>query len=863
MEYLKAFIKTILQTIPLYALFLAVFIALCVLLGAVLITVLRRYSLWNVLGRVIAQPDSAGTLISNRYSDRFLLRNSGLIERFARKGYPHIVKLTGIGRLWTERLIQKKRKGDFLRVLQFSPETGLFKCFLVSLEKRGLARHLLNWIEQAEDYLALQKLALSGRGEDFNGRKAAALLHNWLQRIREMTGDPEWASRYFSLKILLHDGDEKSVRAVWDGLKDTHPLIRMTVVREFVTDERGRLASELGRLFLRDPAFEVRRTAWARIQGEFLDLHSIDPKKLSHEEVIHLLELLRPGSKEDENVALQHIEGEDLELRFIAAQFLELCGTLERMILEVDLGDREGLERNFSLLSKASQVNVTSFLVATERTDNPASLLIAARILKENGNRPLITHVAKKVFRMMDARSGYMEIYEATLNSISVRGNDEALRLLDRELFKRKSSRTHIEPILNALPGRSDSFFLDTLFLFLRDPEFPAKKALREALERMPASLVLPEILAILRAGRTYFPHAVRILALMVLGEMKLPYCFQTVLENLPTLPLNEARQLARVLSSFPMDVFIEKTKCLLESSDSKVRSALVSCLPATGKKDFLPFIRECLKDADPQVRIASVWALVEYNDTRTLNRLTSMLRDPLERVRVETAKALGANGSDFILESLRETLIDKNELETVKQAAIIGLGSSGTLSSIDILIEGLDSETSLDEQLTRALAEKTEKQEVAHLIERFRGAVQSVRDKLKEVFKAMGERGEPALVELLKEENPSLHSFLAEILEDTGFVESAIRGLSHREMSVRREAAEVLCLVATESAYRGIVIAARDPDDEVRVKVVKALERLETEEGKKILSSLSHDPERRIRRYTHWALERLKAKAL
>jgi len=43
----------------------------------------------------------------------------------------------------------------------------------------------------------------------------------------------------------------------------------------------------------------------------------------------------------------------------------------------------------------------------------------------------------------------------------------------------------------------------------------------------------------------------------------------------------------------------------------------------------------------------------------------------------------------------------------------------------------------------------------------------------------------------------------------------------------------------------------------------VKALERLETDDGADILQSLQMDPERRVRKYTQWALERLRAKAL
>jgi HEAT repeat protein len=59
------------------------------------------------------------------------------------------------------------------------------------------------------------------------------------------------------------------------------------------------------------------------------------------------------------------------------------------------------------------------------------------------------------------------------------------------------------------------------------------------------------------------------------------------------------------------------------------------------------------------------------------------------------------------------------------------------------------------------------------------------------------------------------------------------------------------------------MVLAARDPDEEVRIQVIKALEKLETKEGRNILTALEGDPDRRIRKYTHWALERLKAKAL
>ena len=126
-----------------------------------------------------------------------------------------------------------------------------------------------------------------------------------------------------------------------------------------------------------------------------------------------------------------------------------------------------------------------------------------------------------------------------------------------------------------------------------------------------------------------------------------------------------------------------------------------------------------------------------------------------------------------------------------------------------------------------------------------------------------MRENGEQGLAELLREDIPSLKPFVVEILEATGYVESRIRKLSHKDPSVRRESAEFLSLVGTKSAFRGIVLAVRDPDEEVRVEVTKALEKLETKDDKAILHSLENDPDRRVRKYTHWAIERLRAKSL
>ena len=137
------------------------------------------------------------------------------------------------------------------------------------------------------------------------------------------------------------------------------------------------------------------------------------------------------------------------------------------------------------------------------------------------------------------------------------------------------------------------------------------------------------------------------------------------------------------------------------------------------------------------------------------------------------------------------------------------------------------------------------------------------LRDKIMNVFKLMGESGEEALKKLLSEDIASLKEPITEILETTGYVEHVIRKLSHRDPRIRKSAAEFLSMMGTKSAFRGIVLAARDPDQDVRVQVTRALEKLNSKSGEDILESLKSDPDKRVRKFTMWALARTKAKSI
>jgi HEAT repeat protein len=215
------------------------------------------------------------------------------------------------------------------------------------------------------------------------------------------------------------------------------------------------------------------------------------------------------------------------------------------------------------------------------------------------------------------------------------------------------------------------------------------------------------------------------------------------------------------------------------------------------------------------------------------------------------------------LIETLAGVLADDNEVEPVKLAAVDGLAASEGNESIDVLCDAFEHHEELREPIVRALSRKTGQKQLEHLMGALKDAVPAVKQGICDAVRLMGETGEQAIADLLRADIASLRTQIAATLEDTGYIEANIRKLSHRDPAVRRTAAEVLSYIDSISAFRGIVLAARDPDQDVRVNVVRALERLDSKEGEGILKQLQEDPDRRVRKYTAWALERYKARAL
>lgn len=821
----------------------------------------------RALEKVAENPINAKEWFHDRFERKYILKRSDLIEKFAEEHDRKIVSLTGVDELWIGELKLHGKKKDFQRVIRYAPERGLFPCFLTALQREELAGELTGWLKSEGEFLPLRKLGLATNGEDFDGEAALKILFDRVDQLRELAGDPEWTVRHFALNTLIYDSQSTRSKAIIEeSLNDPRPEIREFAMKRTRESDYTGLYEALEKAFLTDPVFDVRSTAIERIRKEFGDRLTLDPEKLKKEEVLHVLELLRIDNPADESIALHFLDNDNLEYRLPAAHYLAQAGVLKRLALEIHPGDEEAIARSHRLLKKAIEVEETSFFSILEETGNPATLILCGRLLLESENRSdAITNLAKKTFGLPREGKNFVDIYEITLRCIQERGNSNSYYLYNKELSARKNDPQLIELLLEHFSPESAEIVKKTILDMIYDENFTATEKLEHAASGFPRPLIIPDILKILKSKRGSVAQEVRKRALRILGRFQIPYSLQVVIEQLPSLETEDAREFVEILSGFPEDELNHWIQYYLNGSDSPLRAALILALPALETHKHTREIKKALKDSDPDVRIAAVYSLVALKESEVLDQQSPVLRDPVERVRMESAKILGAHASEKVIHTFGEIIDDDDEALSVKTAAIRGLAHSPHKTSIELLIRSLNREgqdPQFKTELLEALSKKTEKHQVKFILEKFKDATPRLRQDLTQAFHFMGDAGAGAMMDLMEEDIPSLKPFIVEVLENTGTVEANIRKLRHRDPSRRKEAASFLSAVGSRSSFRGLVMAAQDPDEDVRILVIRALESLETEDGKKLLEDLQKDPDRRVRRYTHWAMERLKAKS-
>ncbi len=810
---------------PLWAL---VFLVVLVLLCVVLAVVISRRRLIKTALRVFDSKEKESALAA-RLAARprvlnILLKKKGddVITRFELQEY------------LLERFRRKKHPDDAKRVLTLAADAGAFSVLEAALEKKSAAEVFTLWLQEKPSYPHILSLGLSSDWKTMNIPAVRRLLLPVLDQIPEFAGHPDACVRFFALRLLLQESDPVALRAVKEAFADSNELIRRTVAEKGLSSTPDELFPLLFSLVLNDPSSDVRESARRRIENQFPRKWKLQPEKLSAPQALHVLQQLKTNSAEDENTALVMLQSRQPECRLGAARFLEKSGVLNRLFAGASRGDIEDWERRKKLLCCAMSVGVYSFLEQIKQISKTGILLLAADLLSseygESADRSLVTVLADQIFfkRHLLNNSDWEELYYRTVTLVCRQGNAKARQLLFRELQSRRRDKALLDYILPLLPPDEASVFRPVLLDFLTDPDFPSPRAFVSLMEKLPPSMFMNPVMEILESDSSASALPVRILALSTLGIWKQDCTLQTVIENLPLLPRRDRRNLTGYLESVDTQMLEERVVFVLDSPDAGIREALISALPLHFIVKFRRKIQKCLKDAHPQVRISALQALLEDSSDSSSGQIPALLNDPVLTVRREACFLTALKPALPYHEELIRILQNTEEDDSVRQSVLEGLRASLRPEALHLLVKALSAESDIYPQVVKSLASKKEKTDLEAMMEHFKTADEPLKTALVEVFVLMGEPCEKMIIQLLFEKNADNHPFLTELLTRTGCIESLSRTLSHSQLSVRKKTIQILELVGTPAALRGMASAHKDPSPEIRKKAQAAAASLE-----------------------------------
>jgi len=795
-------------------------------------------------------------ILLNTYSRDYIIKKSHAVYKFLlnmdineAKNFLYEISLADV---WVNALAQYADREYFRGILRFGIEEGYFYCFKHSLLSDKFKKEFIQWLKRDESNL--KKIAIAGNGQSFNGLKAYKVLQDFFPLIKEMIIYNDWRYRYFSLIILLNDKDSATEKMLFELFKDSESVIRITLISNFDPDDYTSLQKHLFYLILHDPNPEVRKAAIHRYHKTFNDFPVFELSDLNDEEALHLIEALRIGNKDDERLAVDIIlNRENLEVRYSAAHFLDNSGALSRFSRELDLSDSEDWERKKSIFLRAVESGARDFLKSLLEKGNREAMLMIGRIFEYKVDNAILPQYIKKAISYNDPT-----IYELAMKAAAIYNGREEKQLILKEFKDKLNNKPFLNILTETVKLLPDEEYIDPLIEVLRNHS-DLKEHVKEALLNKEEKPLINKIISIVKNEAEDLQ--LKIDLLFVIAELKTDYCLSFLIENLTLIPVKWMSEMGKILSQYPKDILKKKINYYLNQIDGKIRANLIALIPNTELKEFHEQIKQSITDIDPLVRIASTFALIDIGDKNSVKMALSLLRDPVEKVREEVAYALARTGNTEYLKVLKEIFFDDNEVTPVKLSILKGLSECKMEKATNLLLDFLDQSKELRKEIIHALSRHVYEKGLILIIERLKDSGKEIQKDIITAIKDMGIEAKPFLMDLLESKLTRLKEEVSMVMDEIGGTDEEIKKLSHRDPKKRREAAKTLSSIQTIKSFRGLIIASRDPDNEVRVNVIKTLEKLETEEGKNILNALENDPDPKIRKYTHWALERLKAK--
>jgi len=184
---------------------------------------------------------------------------------------------------------------------------------------------------------------------------------------------------------------------------------------------------------------------------------------------------------------------------------------------------------------------------------------------------------------------------------------------------------------------------------------------------------------------------------------------------------------------------------------------------------------------------------------------------------------------ADYVVASMRQL---RSPIAEMRLKACMMLGGMHSRIAIPALIEIFNDDPDAMVRITaaEALGVVGAEPAIAHLLKALRDPTRFQQVRVAEVLSRMGMMAVPALTAAIDDDDTRMVMLALDILADIGWMsdfDPAIRALSHQSPEVRARAAEALGRAGALDAQESVMKAAGDPAWFVRVRVMKALQRL------------------------------------
>ena len=697
--------------------------------------------------------------------------------------------------------------------------------------------------------------------------------------------------RYWAVRILGASTDSETTDPLIAALQDRSEKVRAEAARSLGRLRARPAIHSLTEILLRDPLALVREEA-AHALGEIGDEQALEALKqalgeLPYEVRAGAMTAMEKMGDEAVPLFLQALDEDDERTRTEAATALERNGYVGTLIerLAVESGTTAG--PSFLVLLKVAGTGVVEELIQALSLPDLQVRVRICQILGEVRSRSAVDTLTE-----VAVNDSEWAVRARALEALIRIGDEQTQALWLRQLRDEEENvRECILESMSELPPSVLEPMLPDLLPKLHDPNLKIRKLMVGLVgsirsEQVERALVdsLKDSAADVRAeaasalGRFSEKNTVRALekcledpeslvrgsAVRALGEIKdstsipaLAHAFENADDSyrddiaralaamkrndlldltdlLMGLRSGEARSgvaLALGLKGDPRAVGL--LKAFLMDEDPLVRTSAARALGELGSPETGAFLLPYLEDPDPRVRAATVASLGQCQDPELANPLVPLLDDPDVAVGLQAALAIGQLGHPTGITHIQR--FHARVSDPISQAAAaIGLALLGDQTGLETILEGLQDPRLAQplRDLTRAFTKETQ--------ERF-FAVLTLDSKLfwledPQEFRSKVVEHYAALLQTDRQPSARVRAMQALALfgesRCTPILETSLK--SDPNATVRAQALASLgpFLELSELLDR-LVLAIRDPADEVRLQAARTLDGLNPDDVK------------------------------